>query len=269
MYSKYRKKLSELRKRNEHALVVFTVIGDPDYNTSISIIKSILKGGADILELGFAFSDPIADGTTIQSADVRALSHKINTDKCFKFIKQIRDFSNVPIGLLVYYNLVYQKGIENFYRDARNSGVDSILIADMPIEEASSVVSAAKKYLIWQVFIVSPLTTNDRLKKIIKKCKGFLYLVSRLGVTGARSELESDTLTLIKRVRPFTILPLFVGFGISNPKQVKAVIKAGVDGAIIGSSVVKIIEENLGNKKLMLNRIEKYVKKMKSATKYD
>ncbi len=265
--SRYQKTLSELKNKKEKALIVFTVVGDPDYITSKDIIKSILKGGADILELGFPFSDPIADGPTIQAADVRALSKNINPDKCFALISEIRKITNVPIGLLVYYNLIYQRGIEKFYQDAKSSGVDSILIADMPIEESEPVLSAAKKAEIEQVFLISPLTPEKRIENISKKSSGFLYLVSRLGVTGARSDLESDTLSLIKKVKPKTSLPLFVGFGISKPEHVKSVTNAGADGAIVGSAVVKIIEENLKNKTIMLGKIEKYVKEMKNATK--
>jgi len=268
MSNNYQQTINQLEKKNEKALVVFTVIGDSDYDTSLSIVKSILKGGADILELGFPFSDPIADGTTIQSADIRALSNNINTDICFKFIEEIRKFTKIPIGLLVYYNLIYQRGIEKFYRDAKTAGVNSILIADMPIEESEYVMSSANRNKINQVFIISPLTNDRRVKLISKASGGFLYLVSRLGVTGAKPELEEDTLRLIKRVRTKTELPLFVGFGISKPEHVRGVIKAGADGSIVGSAVVKIIEENLDNKDLMLEMIEKFVRELKNATKY-
>jgi tryptophan synthase alpha chain len=264
---KYKKTFNQLKKRKEKALVPFTVIGDPNYKTSLQIVKAMVKGGADILELGLAFSDPIADGPTIQSADVRALSHKINTDRVFNFIKEVRKFTKIPIGLLVYYNLIYQRGINRFYKNAKLAGVDSVLVADMPVEEYDEIVKAARKNKVDTVFIVSPLTNNKRLKKILRKTRGFVYVVSRLGVTGARSDLQKSTLDLIRRIRPYTKLPLCVGFGISKPEHVKNVLNAGADGAIVGSAVVKIIEKNLKNKNKMLKEIENYVKKMKEATK--
>ena len=254
-------------KKHGKKLIPFTVVGDPDYNTSIEIIKTMINAGADILELAAPFSDPIADGPTIQAADVRALKHKINTDKFFQLIREIRDFNNkIPIGILIYANLVYQRGIEKFYKDAKQAGIDSILVADLPIEEATNYIKAAKRAGVETVFIVSPLTDNNRLKKITSKTTGFVYIVSRLGVTGARAELKKSTLELIKRVRKQTNLPLCVGFGISKPEHVKEVIKAGADGVIVGSAIVKIIEENLKDKDKMLDEIRGFIVKLKKAT---
>ena len=246
----------------------FVVAGDPNYKISLEIVKTVINAGADILEIGFTFSEPIADGPTIQAAGVRALKSGVNTDKNFNFIKQIRRFNNkIPIGLLIYANLIYQRGIEKFYRDAHDAGVDSVLVADLPIEEADSYIKAAKRNNVNTVFIVSPLTSNERLKKITKKVRGFVYVVSRLGVTGARADMQEDTLKLLRRIRPRTKLPLCVGFGVSKPEHVKAVCKAGANGAIVGSAIVKIIEQNLKNRKLMLKKIENYLKLMKEGTR--
>ena len=263
----YAKTFNKLRKNKERALVPFVVIGDPDYNTSLKIVKTIIDSGADILELGFPFSDPIADGPTIQAADVRALKSKINSEKCFKFIKEVRKQTDIPIGLLVYYNLIYQRGTKKFFYDCKLAGVTSVLAADTPVEEADDIISAARKHKIDTVFIVSPLTDNKRLKLILKKCRGFVYIVSRLGVTGARTDLKESTLKLIKRVRKKTKLPLCVGFGISQPEHIKEICKAGADGAIVGSAVVKLIEDNQKNKKTMLKKIEEYIISLKQATK--
>ena len=256
-----------LKSNNEGALIAFTVIGDPDYKTSFEITKSIVDAGADILELGLPFSDPIADGQTIQAADARALKNGMNTDKVFEFVKELRRCTDAPIGLLPYANLVYQRGIEKFYRDSRKAGVNSILIADMPIEESKKLIIEAKKNKIETIFMMSPLTENHRIKKISKNTSGFIYLVSRLGTTGAKSDLEKSTLNLIKKVRQFTNKPLCVGFGISKPLHVKNVIKAGADGAIVGSAIVDLIARNINEKKKMLNVISSYVKNMKNATK--
>jgi len=263
----YKKTFNELKKKNEGALVAFTVIGDPNYKTSLEIIKKMIDSGADILELGLPFSDPIADGKTIQAADMRALKNGMNTDKAFDLIKNVRKYNDmIPIGLLVYGNLIFQRGINKFYNDAARAGANSILVADVPIEEADEYIKAARKNKVDTVFIVSPLTSNERIKKIVSKTTGFVYVVSRLGVTGARAALEGSTLKLIKRIREHTKKPLCVGFGISKPKHVKAVIKAGADGAIVGSAVVNLIEKNAGNKSKMLGKIGYYLKSMKKAT---
>ena len=263
----YKQVFSELKKKKEGALVAFAVIGDPDYETSLEIAKKIVDSGADILELGIPFSDPIADGRTIQAADVRALDNGMNTDKAFEFVKDLRKYTDVPIGFLTYYNLVYQRGLEKFYQDAHKAGVNSVLIADLSIEEAGDVIKVSKKTGVDTVFMISQLSDDNRIKKIASASNGFIYLVSRLGVTGVRNELQHSTLSLIKRVRKFTDKPLCVGFGISTPQHVKEVIKAGADGAIVGSAIVDLIGKNLGKKEKMLNEIGDFAKELKRSTK--
>jgi len=266
--NRYSKTFNKLKRKKEKALVPFVVAGDPNYKISLDIVKTIINAGADIIEIGQNFSDPIADGPTIQAADLRAAKAGINTDKFFDFIKQIREFNQeIPIGILIYANLIYQRGIKKFYYDAARAGIDSILVADLPVEESDEYLESAKKHKISTVFIVSPLTSNERLTKIAKKTKGFIYAVSRLGVTGARQDIQEGTLKLLKRIRPKTKLPLCVGFGISMSEHIQAICKAGADGTIVGSAVVKIIEKNLKNKKTMLNKIEKYIEQLKAATK--
>src|SRR3989338_5748956 len=154
--SRYTKLFNQLKKSQEKALIPFVVAGDPNYKTSLEIVKTIISAGADILEMGFAFSEPIADGPTIQAAGIRALKAGSNTDKNLSFIKQIREFnSKIPIGILIYANLIYQRGIEKFYKDAAKAGIDSILVADLPIEESSPYISAARRNNVNAVFIVS------------------------------------------------------------------------------------------------------------------
>lgn len=263
----YNETFKKLKKKNQGALAAFTVIGDPNYKTSLDIAKKIIDAGTDILELGIPFSDPIADGKTIQAADMRALKSGMNTDKAFDLIKNVRKYNdNIPIGLLVYGNLIYQRGINKFYSDAAKSGVNSVLVADVPIEESDDYIKSARTNKIDTVFIISPLTSNERIKKIVNKTSGFVYVVSRLGVTGARATLEGSTLKLIKRIRKHTKKPLCVGFGISKPEHVKSVIKAGADGAIVGSAIVNLIEKNANNRSKMLKKIGLYVKSMKKAT---
>jgi len=257
----YAEKFKELNGKK--ALIPFTVLGDPDVSTSVAVIKAMVDGGADILELGFPFSDPIADGPTIQSADIRSLDSGFNTDKGFEILEKVRGFTDVPIGLLVYYNIVLQYGVEKFYSKCKEIGVNGVLIADMPVEESDEIVKTASSNDLETIFIVSPLTTDERVKKISAKTTGFIYVIARLGVTGARDDMESGTLELLKRIRPLTDVPLCVGFGISKKEHVQAVYDAGADGAIVGSAIVKVIEKNLSDKKRMVTEINKYVKSLK------
>ncbi len=263
----YDETFKRLRIRNEKALIPFAVIGDPDYETSLEIIKTLIDAGADILELGFPFSDPVADGPTIQAADQRALKSGINTDLCFRMIKEIREFCDIPIGLLVYANLVYQKGIENFYNQASLSSVNSVLIADVPVEESALFTQAADKNKIECVFIVSPLSEGKNLSQILQKCSGFVYLVSRLGTTGAKNNVQKSTFSLIRRIKAQTGLPVSVGFGVSKPEHVRRLAKSGADGIIVGSALVKIIEQHLNDRKEMLNHLRRFVSKLKSSTR--
>lgn len=263
----YKQTFEKLKSKKQIALIAFTVISDPDYETSLEITKKIIESGVDMLELGLPFSDPIADGATIQAADERAIKSGMNTNKAFQFLKEIRKYTDIPIGLLSYYNLIYQFGIEKFYQNSAKAGLNSILIADMPIEESSSILECSKKNKIDSVFMISPLTDNKRILKIAQNTTGFIYLVSRLGVTGARYNLENTTLELIKRTRKFTKKPLCVGFGICSPMHVKSVAKAGADGAIVGSGIVDLIAKNLKNKEKMLKEISLYIKEMKNATR--
>ncbi len=233
-----------LSKKKRPLFVPFTVLGDPDKKTSLEIVRTLVESGADALELGFPFSDPPADGPVIQAADLRALTSGIRINDCFAMLKEIRTFTDIPIGLLVYYNLILQRGVEKFYHDCKNSGVDSVLVADLPLEHSSEVLSAAKAHSIAPVFLVSDVTSDERLQKISQIAQGYLYIVSYLGVTGATSAQPHEKLhALITRTRKFTDLPLIVGFGISTPEHVRAAVGAGADGVIVGSRIVREIPD--------------------------
>jgi tryptophan synthase alpha chain len=263
----YSEMFKRVSKKCEGAFVPFVVAGDPDFDTSLAIVKELVKNGADALEIGFAFSDPIADGPTVQEANLRALNSGINIDKNFEFIKKIREFTSIPVGILIYYNLIYQKGIDLFYQQASENGINSILSADLPPEEASEVIKVAKNYGVNQIFLAAQTTTNERLKVISEFSSGFTYLVSVMGVTGARNEVKNSTVDLIKRLRKHNDLPLLVGFGISHPNHVKEVIEAGAEGAIVGSALIEIISQNLNDKERMLQKIGESTLKLKEATK--
>ena len=259
---RYEKLFADLKNKKRHAFIPFFVIGDPDYQTSLAVVKKAIDSGADAIELGLAFSDPVADGIVIQAADKRALDAGIKVADAFRFIAEIREYADksaseclLPIGLLIYCNLVYKRGVEKFYSDAKKAGVDSILIADMPLEESGLVLDAAKNNEIDQIFLVTQTSSNERIKEINKLSFGFIYLVSVLGVTGARTNFSKDVSAFIKRVKENSTLPVCVGFGISNANHVRDVIKAGADGAIVGSAIVKIIEDNLDDKGKMAENV--------------
>ena len=253
----YKQTFAELKRA---ALIPFFVIGDPDFDTSLEIIKAAIDAGADILELGIAFSDPIADGPTIQKADIRALNAGMNVEKAKDFIKKIKSYRDIPIGLLMYYNLVYQYGIENFFADFAKAGVNSVLIADLSIDDVDEVYEPARKAGLDTVFMITPNTDTERAKLIASKCTGFIYTVSLLGVTGERKKLSDMVKPLISKLKSLTDVPVCVGFGISKPQHAAELAKAGADGVIIGSTIVKIIEENLSDKKSMPQKVSEFIR---------
>jgi tryptophan synthase alpha chain len=241
----------------------FTVAGDPDKLTCIRIARALIAGGTDILELGIPFSDPVADGPTIQKADERALRAGTTPDDVFEIVREIRKESDVPIVFLTYYNIVYRRGIERFYHEAQDAGVDGILIADMPVEESEEVCTVASRYDIAPIFLVSRTTSDNRVEKIAAKARGYLYLVAVLGVTGVRNQISGEAIDLLHRVRRFTELPLAIGFGVSTPAQALTYARAGADGVIVGSAIVEIVERNLNAPEAMERELEEYVSAMK------
>ncbi|OPX60380.1 MAG: Tryptophan synthase alpha chain [Methanobacterium sp. PtaB.Bin024] len=262
----YDEMLQRVKDKKEGAFIPFIVAGDPDFETSLEIVKTYVENGADALEIGFAFSDPVADGPTVQAADIRALNAEMTTEKGFKFISKIREFTSIPIGLLVYYNLIYKMGIDRFYQIAKEMGVNAILAADLPPEEAQDAVAASEKYGVQQIFMVAQTTSNERLTKISQICSGFLYVVAVMGVTGARKDLKLSTVELVERVKSHSNLPIVVGFGISKPEHVQNVINSGSDGAIVASAILNLITENLQDKKMMLDKISAFCHDLKAAT---
>lgn len=259
-------KTKHLGIKSGKAFIPFTVLGYPDIKTSIEIIKTMAESGSDMLELGFPFSDPIADGPVLQDANTKAVKNGINTDICFNILNKIRCFTKVPIGLLLYYNPVYQYGIKKFYKKCSEMGVNTILIADVSLEESDGIVKAADTYGVKTVFIVSELTDEERFDLIKKKTTGFIYVVSKPGVTGIKKDIHDLTMALLRRLKRLTDLPLFVGFGISNPEQVRRVCEAGADGAICGSAIINLINANIEDKQLMIQKLGDFIKVMKRAT---
>jgi len=256
-----------LENKNEGAFIPFVTIGDPDKETSFKIIDTLVNAGADALELGIPFSDPLADGPTIQEANIRALDSGITPSDCFEILAKIRaKHPSVPIGLLLYANLVYTNGIETFYLKCKDAGVDSILIADVPAHESKEFGEIAKKVGISQIFIAPPDATNELLQQISSLGSGYTYLLSRVGVTGAETAANLPVETVLAKLKEYNAPKPILGFGISTPEQVQEAIKAGATGAISGSATVKIIENNLDDSTKMLANLKKFVSTMKSDT---
>jgi len=247
------------------ALIPFFVIGDPDFDTSLAIVKTAIDAGADILELGIPFSDPIADGPTIQKADIRAMGSGMTVAKALKFIRKIKDYKDIPIGLLMYYNLVYQYGTEKFFGDFKQAGVNSVLVADLSIDDADEIIPSADSAGLDTVFIITPNTDPERMKVIASKTTGFIYAVSLLGVTGSREKLSAEASGLVSKLKGLTSVPVCVGFGISKPEHAATVAGAGADGVIIGSKIVELIERNLGNRGEILAEISNFIGNVKAA----
>ncbi|GAC14696.1 tryptophan synthase subunit alpha [Aliiglaciecola lipolytica] len=265
--SRYQHMFARLNDANQGAFVPFVMLGDPDKQTSFEIIKTLVESGADALELGIPYSDPIADGPTIQKASIRALNNKITPADCFEVIKQIRaQFPDVPIGLLLYSNLVIKRGLTEFYQAASDAGVDSILIADVPLREAQRFIDVAKNTSIDQILLAPPNASDETLAEIGAKSAGYTYLLGRAGVTGAETAANIPADELIAKLTQYKVAPPLLGFGISKPEQVKEAIKAGAAGAISGSATVNIIAENLDDQKAMLEKLASFVTEMKAAT---
>jgi tryptophan synthase alpha chain len=249
-------------------LIGYIMAGDPTPDATSKIADALIKGGVDILELGLPFSDPIADGPTIQAASIRALNAGTTPLQVLEIAKQIKIKHDIPIVIMTYYNPVYRIGLEKFLSTAKTSQVNGFIVPDLPFEEATEFKITAEKYGLDTIFLAAPSTSNERLPKIVAVSSGFLYLVSRFGVTGAKTSVEDSTLQLIKRVQTFTEgkIPLAVGFGIAKPEHVERVIKAGADAAIVGSAFINIIATN-SSEKAILEELQATAKALKIATK--
>jgi len=237
------------RTRNEKraAFVAYLCAGDPDFDLSLAACRAVLDAGADILELGVPFSDPLADGLTNQLAAQRALAGGMTVARVFELVRQLRERTQVPIVFYTYYNLVFSNGVENYVRTAKEAGVDGLLTLDLPPEEAGELLAACRTHDVKTVFIVAPTTPAARLPVIGAAATGFIYYVSREGVTGVRDQVATRIPEAVGRIREHTTLPVVVGFGISTPEQVKEVARSA-DGVVVGSALVNVIRENLDNR---------------------
>ena len=246
--------------KNHKAFIPFITGGDPDLATSEQLLYACAEAGADLIEIGIPFSDPVAEGPVIQAANERALAKGCTTDHLFDMVKRVRKTVTVPIVFLTYMNPVYTYGVEKFMKKCKECGVDGIIIPDIPYEEKMEVAGPMKEYGIELISLVAP-TSRERVSMIVKEAQGFIYCVSSLGVTGIRNDLNAQISDTINEIRKITDTPCCIGFGISTPEQAKEMAKIS-DGAIVGSAIVKLVEEYGTDS---VDKVKEYVSKMKQA----
>jgi tryptophan synthase alpha chain len=264
--SRISSKFSDLESRNEHALIGYAVAGYPDHDGTLDVIRAMAKGGVDAIELGIPFSDPIADGPTIQRASYASLQSGMTPTKALQIAKQINDSLNIPLAIMTYCNILYKPGFDNFLKNARASGVDGVIIPDLTFEESADFKKHAMKHDLDTIFLVSPNTSEERIKNIANITTGFLYLVSVFGTTGQRERVEDYTVKAISKVKRCSKkVPLAVGFGVSREEHVKFMLNAGADAIIVGSAFINAIEHS--SRKQMAERIESLARSLKDATR--
>lgn len=247
---------------NGKAFIAFLTAGDPDLASTRKYVLAMEKAGADLIEIGIPFSDPIAEGPVIQEADLRALSGGVTTDQIFDMVAQLRKETEIPLVFMTYLNPVFHYGYNTFFARCQECGADGIIIPDLPYEEKEEVDSVASRYGITLISMIAP-TSQARIERIAKEAKGFIYVVSSMGVTGMRSEIKTDLDSMLKAIKSTTDVPAAVGFGIHTPGQATDIAKKA-DGVIVGSAVVKLIAQHGQNAD---EEIFSYVKMMKDAVR--
>lgn len=248
--------------KNTKAFIPFLTGGDPTIDKTEEYIYKMVEAGADIIEIGIPFSDPIAEGPVIQEANIRALKNGATPERIFEMVERVRTKTQVPIVFLTYLNPVFNYGYDKFFARCKKAGVDGIIIPDMPFEEKGELAEEAKKNGVDIISLIAP-TSADRIQMIAKEAQGYVYVVSSLGVTGMRSEIKTDLKSIIDLVKQATDIPAAVGFGINTPEQAAEISKIS-DGVIVGSAIVKIIEKYGENAE---DEVYKYVKEMKDAVR--
>ena len=256
--------MSNIKKafENGKAFIAFITCGDPDLETTAAAVRAAAENGADLIELGIPFSDPTAEGPVIQGANIRALKGGVTTDRIFDFVKELRRDVTVPMVFMTYANVVFSYGAEKFISACKDIGIDGLILPDLPFEEKMEFQPICQTYDVALIPLIAP-TSENRIAMIAKEAEGFLYIVSSLGVTGARSEIKTDLASIVKVVRENTNIPCAIGFGISTPEQAKKMADIS-DGAIVGSAIVKLLEKH---GKEAPKYIGQYVKSMKDALK--
>jgi len=254
-----------LQQRKERAFIPFLTLGYPDVDSTFRLVLELEKRGADIIELGVPFSDPLADGRVIQTASYEALKNGVNLRQALKFVRRIREKSRVPLLFMGYYNPVFRMGEENFIREANQAGLDGLIIADLPPEEAKDLVKRTRKNNLALIFLITPVSSDHRIKLICKLSQGFIYCVSYTGVTGERKAEIKKLKILLKKIRSLSSIPVAVGFGISSAREARS-ISSFADGVIVGSAIIRKIKESK-SKKDMVKKVGEFALSLSQAIK--
>ena len=264
--SRIKEKFAELEEKNEKALIAYIMTGFPNEKSTLTTVRGLVKGGVDIIELGFPFSDPLADGPVIQNASTVSLEKGTNISSFFKIVAKIRKETDIPLILMTYTNILFNKGYSKFISDAKKVGIDGFILPDMSVEESKEYLEASKNKSD-TIFLISPNTSKTRIQKIAKVSTGFLYLVAVFGTTGVKMGIKNYTLKAIKEVKKQTKgkIPIGIGFGVSTPEDVKTYVKAGADAVIVGSAYLKLIEKTSQNQ--LEAKITSFTKSLKKQTK--
>ncbi|MDD5437483.1 MAG: tryptophan synthase subunit alpha [Candidatus Omnitrophica bacterium] len=253
------KKFRELKREGKKAFIAYITAGDPSLSVTKRIVLSLEESGADIVELGIPFSDPIADGPTIQAASHRALAGGVTLKKIFSMMGALRKTTRIPVAFMTYYNPVLKYGVEKFVKSCKHNGVDGVIIPDLPHEEAKDLIRCARREGVATIFLAAPTSTRKRIKDIVKSSTGFIYYVSLTGVTGARSKLPPEIASNVRAIKSMARKPVAVGFGISSPGQARDMARIA-DGVIVGSAIVKIVAANQKNSKMLILKISQFTK---------
>lgn len=250
----------KLKARREKAFIAYITAGDPDLAATGKLVLELERSGADIIELGIPFSDPIADGPVIQAASCRALSKKANLVKIFALAEKLRKCTEIPLVFMTYYNPVLKYGLGKFFASCKKAGVDGVIVPDLPVEESGELARLGRKIGIRTIFLAAPTSTKGRMREIVRRSSGFVYYVSSTGVTGTRKSLPADMVKNVRLIRSMTAKPVAVGFGVSDASQAAAVSRIA-DGVIVGSAIVKII----GAKKNVIGRVSGFAERIAKA----
>lgn len=262
--SRIKRKFEELKSENKKALIAFVTAGDPTFTKSKAVLKEIIKGGADIIELGIPFSDPMADGPTIQLSSERAIKGGTNLKKVLELLADLRKYSDIPIVLFGYYNPIFHYGLKKFAKDAQKAGADGVLIVDLPPEESGELETELEGKDIDLIRLITPTTGDKRMSSIGRNASGFVYYVSVTGVTGARKSVGKSLSASLKNVKNnIKTVPVGVGFGISTPEQARVASKSA-DGVVVGSAIINVISKNLKNN-AMPKKVGQFVSSLKKA----
>ena len=260
------KKFQELRDQGAKAFMPYLCAGDPTPELTSKLLLTLEEAGADLIELGVPFSDPIADGPTVQRASERALTHRISLQQILEMVATLRTQTDIPIALMTYYNPIFRMGEDVFCKAAQDAGVDGVIVPDLPPEQAQPLFEVAPNYNLATIFLAAPTSPPERMQLIASVSTGFIYCVSVTGVTGARATLSDEIAPMIAELRKHTDKPVSVGFGISTPEQATQVVQLA-DGAIVGSAIVNVIEEHINDESKLLNAVKEFASGLAAGVK--